>query len=445
MQVADSVEAAVHGGALQPGDTLPSVRRLASDLGMSPTTVAAAYRRLGDRGVVRAAARSRTVVAPTATGPQTLQGGAVRAGGVGGRVYGPGARGAATGLRDLARGNPDPALLPDLGAVLAAIDPRPRLYGEPPLREDLAAAARDRCATTGIDAAHLTLVGGAMDGVVRVLAAHLRPGDRVGVEDPGFPAVHDAVRASGLVPVPVDLDDEGLLPDALDDAVATGAAAVVATPRGQNPTGARTTARRADELRAVLAAHPQVLVVEDDHLGAVGDGCYRTTTAGRERWAFVHSAAKSLGPDLRLAVVAGDAVTVGRVHAASARGPGWVSGLLQQLVVHLWTDPAAVTAVATARCTYAERRAALQAALAARGVAARGASGFNVWVPVPAEVPVVAGLARAGWAVRAGEAYRLRTPSAIRITTAALETGAASAVADAVAAAVRVKDRTRSA
>lgn len=393
----------------------------------SPTTVAAAYRLLRERGATRAVARSRTVVSARPALP---------------------ARGldhpAPAGLVDLATGGPDPALLPDLREAVHAAGPS-RGYAEAPVLPPLVAAAADRCRAAGVDADALTLAHGAMDGVERVLVASVRPGDGVAVEDPGYPAVHDLARVLGLRALPVPVDDEGLDPDGLAGALRAGARAVVLSPRGQNPTGARVGAARAAALRAVLDEAPDVLVCEDDHLGAVGDGTYRTLTTGRARWAWVHSVAKALGPDLRLAVVAGDAGTVGRVEARMALGPGWVSGLLQEAVVRLWEDPALAGMLARARDRYAARRTALRAALTARGVASAGASGFNVWVPVAAEAPVVAALATRGWAVRAGQDYRIAAGPGIRICAAALDPASAGAVADAVAVAVRPQRRTRGA
>ena len=62
-EISDSVEAAVRSGALGPGDLLPPVRRLADRLGVSPTTIASAYRGLRLRGVVTAAGRRGTRIA----------------------------------------------------------------------------------------------------------------------------------------------------------------------------------------------------------------------------------------------------------------------------------------------------------------------------------------------------------------------------------------------
>jgi DNA-binding transcriptional MocR family regulator len=146
--------------------------------------------------------------------------------------------------------------------------------------------------------------------------------------------------------------------------------------------------------------------------------------------------AKSLGPDLRLAILAGDAGTVARVEGRQRIGTGWVSHLLQVTVEALWSRDGTETRLAAAAAAYAERRQSLVDALARRGVAAHGRSGMNVWVPVPDEAAAVAGLAEAGFAVRAGERYRLRSAPAVRVTTARLAMRDAERVADALAGSV---------
>jgi DNA-binding transcriptional MocR family regulator len=398
------IEQAVAGGALAPGQRLPSVRRLAADVGLSPVTVAAGLSELRRRGVVLTEPRRGTRIGagppiPSARRPLPVP----------------------PGARDLSRGNPDPALLPDLSRALRAAELPDRLYGEPPAIPALVALAREQLRADGVPSDAICVVSGALDAIERVLQVHLRPGDRVAVENPGYAALYDLLRAHGLLLEPVSVDDRGMRPGELRAALERGARAAIITPRGQNPMGAALDAERGGELRAVLDRHPQVLVVEDDHLGAVAGCDLHTTVAGRERWAATRSVAKALGPDLRLATLAGDAETVARVEGRQQCGPGWVSHILQALVLELLTDRAVGAQVARASARYGERRQRFVASLARRGIRAHGASGLNVWVPVGDEAGVTSALMQSGWVVAPGAAYRLPGSSpAIRVTTATL-------------------------
>src|SRR5258706_340774 len=238
------------------------------------------------------------------------------------------------------------------------------------------------------------LAGGEPLPPVRVLASHLSVSPATVasayrlLQDRGI-AVSDGRRGTrlrhvspALPPVPTDLPhgvrdlaaDEGLEPAALREALRGTAGALIVTPRAQNPTGAALSERRARQLRTLLRDKPDLFVIEDDHAGPVSGAAYRTISSDRERWAVVRSVSKSLGPDLRVALVAGDARTVARVEGRQNLGIRWVSHILQQLVASLWRDKSVQKRLVMAARVYSERRHALLEALHARGLAAHGAS-----------------------------------------------------------------------
>jgi DNA-binding transcriptional MocR family regulator len=418
VKIAASAESAVAAGRLGGGGRLPPVRDLAQHLGVSPATVAAAYRILQERGIAFAEGRRGTIIRPASPASPPVP------------VPLP------PNVRDLASGNPAADLLPNLAPFLRKLDGSPRLYRDELNDPELVALARKQFAGDGVPPDFVAVVSGALDGIERVLREQLRPGDRVLVEDPCFTGVADLLHALRLDPVPVAVDDEGLLPAALQRAPA--AAAIIVTPRAQNPTGAAFTERRGRQLRTILKHRPELLIIEDDHAGPVAGAPYVTLVdSARERWAVVRSVSKSLGPDLRVAIMAGDARTIARVEGRQTLGIRWVSHVLQRLAAALWRDKNVQRQLARSERTYTQRRAALIDALRAHDIDAHGASGLNVWIPLPEESAVIQSLFQRGWAVAAGERYRIKTPPAIRVTTASLDASDAIAFANDLAEVLR--------
>ena len=421
-EIAASVEAAITGGTLTPDQHLPTVRQLAEDLQVSPATVAEAYRRLRERGLLTGAGRGGTRV--RGDRPRSWRRSAPSVG---------------PGVCNLAGGNPDAALLPDLRPALAAAAEQlhgghARLYGQAESAPELLAHFADAFAADDISGEHVVIVGGALDGIARALAAHLRPGDRVAVEDPCYCGMLDVLDAGDLQPVPVAIDERGARPDELER-VLDEVQAVVLTPRLHSPTGAATDPARLNALRDILGAHRDLLVVEDDHGALIADAPLHALAqhTDRPRWAIVRSTSKPLGPDLRLGALAADALTHRRILHTQQAATGWVSHLLQQTTLALLHDSSLSDLLAHARDIYAQRRTALLRALAGHGITAYGASGLNVWLPVDDETTTAQTLLGRGWALRSGAAFRLHSAPGLRITTAELAPDRATLLAQHIA------------
>jgi len=422
--IADSVRGLRDRGILRPGSTLPPVRELAARLGVNRNTAVAAYRQLAQAGLVISRGRAGTVLAGHESVAQE-------------------GYAADTVLRDVGTGNPDPRLIPDPSPALMNIASRPVLYGEPVIDRSLDEWARKWIAADLDVDFRITVTSGAVDAVERLLAQALTRDDAVGLEDPCFLASIHTVRLGGYRAVAVPVDDQGMTVDGLRAALDAGIRAVICTPRAQNPTGASLTAERAAELRAVLADHPYVLIIEDDHFSMLSQRPYESLIGpGHRRFALVRSVSKFLGPDMCLAIAATDTETADRLAMRLSPGTTWVSHLLQRLALTQLTDETVTAEVAAAAVHYAERNTAFAARLRAHGIDVPASDGLSLWVELPRPARTVTErLMRRGWLARTGDEFALddrAEPSHhLRLTVHDLDDEDAATLVDDLVAAVR--------
>ncbi|MBD9382649.1 transcriptional regulator PtsJ [Achromobacter sp. ACM02] len=408
-EIFDCVRGLAQSGQLPPGQALPPVRDLAVELDINRNTVAAAYKRLVTAGIALTQGRLGTIIRDQ-SGPGEQEGAL-----------------SDSPLADLASGNPNPAWLPDLSAALAIRPYQPRLYGEPTVNAGLESYARAWFARDCPAPFEINLTHGAVDAIERLLSSHLVAGDKVAVENPCFLSSINMLRIAGLQALGVPVDAEGMQAAALEAALAKGAQAVILTPRAHNPTGCSLSEKRAKALARVLAKYPHAMVIVDDHYALLSGKEYHSVLpSGIQRWALVRSFSKTLGPDVRLAMVASDAATSRQLRLRLASGTSWVSHLLQDMVEVTLGRPEVAKQMAQARKDYAQRRKALEGALSEQGVPyAADGDGLNLWVPLDSDDQAVAlALAHRGWLVRHGDAFGVQEPvRGLRITVSAIEPG----------------------
>ncbi|GAA2526485.1 aminotransferase class I/II-fold pyridoxal phosphate-dependent enzyme [Rarobacter incanus] len=405
--IAAGIARLLKAGTISAGDRLPTVRDVSRALGVSPATVSGAWRALADVGLVIARGRAGTYMLPGRTSwlppryksmNEAMEPAAI----------------------DLSTGTPDPTLLPSIQRTLtraartiAGADTDS--YVAPPVLPQLEAVIRE---SWPFRPQRLTVVDGALDAIGRVLDQVTTFGDRIGVEDPGFPPIFDLLEQSGRDRFRIPLDAHGITVAGLSAALRHGVRAVVVQPRAHNPTGVSITATRARELAAVLRAHPDVVVIEDDHSGEVSVA--RDISIGNflpDQVVRIRSYSKSHGPDLRIAAVGGPAIIIDPLVARRMLGPGWTSRLLQRLLFDLLTDADAIAAVSEARRVYYGRSHLLAAALTDLGVAVTPGDGLNLWVPVHDEDAALTRLAGAGVRVAPGSVFTIAPASAhIRVS-----------------------------
>jgi DNA-binding transcriptional MocR family regulator len=397
VEIADAIERQIRQGDLLQNASLPSVRNLAMQLKVSPNTVAAAYGRLRDSGMVVTDGRRGTRISAPAS--EVAEHGFVLP----------------EGLCDMASGNLDAALLPtpDSDWLLHHVKQNGfDQFGDDP---QLSRLARDWLDSQQLPSKQVGVYCGALDAVERALRARCRPGATVLIEDPCWPPLRDLLTGLQLKPVIPAMDDHGALPPPPE--VLRGAAAVVLTPRAQNPTGCSFDTQRWRQWSQAMQGATQTLLVIDDHWGPLSQASAIDLQPLPQHWLYVLSTSKFIGPDLRVSIAGASASLHAEMQRQQRVGPRWVSLLLQRLTAHLWNAMLQADRLTAVGANYRSRRLSLLEALELNGVRLSSAGeGLHVWLPVTDETSTVQALAAAGWAVQAGQPFRLQSGPAVRVS-----------------------------
>ncbi len=349
---------AISDGRLTGGDRLPPSRALATELGVARSTVAAVYARLVAEGFLDGRAGNGTFVtvgsepstaAPGITGSRVVRTDTSVPATATPRTASPvssvssiSARAdAPTVLVDLSTGRPDPRLFPVVDwrrCVTTAASTAPPGYGDaaglPELRRTIASwVSRSR----GVIAtpAQVLVTSGAQQGFDLVASTFLARGAVVAIEDPGYPQARRAFERHGARVVPVPVDHDGMVVDAIP----CDADAVYVTPSHQSPTGVTMSGTRRRALLA-RAAELDLLVIEDDYdtefryVDRPLEPLQRLDRSGRVL--YVGTFSKTLSPSVRLGFLVADSVRIDRLCATrsvvDAQPPHVTQAALAELI-----------------------------------------------------------------------------------------------------------------
>ncbi len=292
--LADAIGFAINEGDLVPGAKLPPQRDLAFRLGVTVGTVTRAYGVAEQRGLVRGEVGRGTFVRGETTTMEPFHNPVVDGNGafiklnVNSQPDTTAQQMLPDNLRRLANGN-----LP-IGDLLAYT---PRIG----LADHRRAAAAWASRTGGDFAAETTLItGGAHQALVVAMAALARPGDTILTESLIYSGMIHAGTRFGLKLHGVGIDDEGLMPDALEAACrVTDAKLLFVNPTAHNPTTATMSEDRRCTI-AKIARQNDLIVVEDDVYGQLlEDRPPPLAVLAPERTLFITNASKMVAPNLR--------------------------------------------------------------------------------------------------------------------------------------------------
>ncbi len=293
--------------------------------------------------------------------------------------------------------------------------------GEPELREQAALRLSRHLPTT---ANQVQVTSGSQEGLYLAATTLVDPGDVVLVERPTYLTAVQAFTLVGARLVGVESDDDGMLPDELEDAIeAYGPKLVYLIPTFQNPTGRTMSAERRAAIADVLV-RTGVPLLEDDPYGELRfEGEALPPIAAQPgmaaRTVLLNSASKVMAPGVRVGWLRAEGQILRSLEIAK-QGVGLQTAVTDQLAVAHYLATYDLDAhIAHVAGIYRVRRDAMLASLDARmpegATATRPEGGMFVWVRVGGDQDSALVLPKAvdlgvafvpGWPFYAGEPDR---------------------------------------
>jgi DNA-binding transcriptional MocR family regulator len=424
-RLVEALTADIASGRLRRGQQLPTHRALAKALGIDLTTVTRAYAEARRRGLTEARVGQGTFVAESMSQPRHAA--------------------APPPEFDLSMNLPPQPMAADLEGRLtrgiAAIQREIGFSAHLNYREPGGTRAeRDIAAEwlrSRIPGAHgdrLLICPGTQNALFNLLIALTSPGDVILTETLTYPGMKAAAAYARVRLVGVPMDEDGVLPEALDRACRQHAPrAVYLMPTIHNPTTATMPRSRREEIAEILRAN-DVLLFEDDAYGMLDPTAVPLASLIPERTHFAASLSKCIAPGLRVSFLLTPDRDSAGILAAALRASVQMPAFLMAALAIRWLKDGSADAIIDAIRDEAAARQKLAADVLARHAISRHPNGHHIWVPLPGtwtRTEFTSHVQRQGLAIVCAETFSVEDaqPHAIRVSL-----GAASSRADLVTA-----------
>ncbi|WP_275543270.1 MocR-like pyridoxine biosynthesis transcription factor PdxR [Streptomyces sioyaensis] len=339
VQIRNSLRELVEDGTLRPGARIPSSRQLALDIRVSRSVVVEAYEQLSAEGYLESRHGSGTAVSAHAHAPDLTS-----------TLVPPDREPTPEAMWDLRTGTSNVVDFPRhewircVTAVVADASHQELGYSPPagvPLTRRVLTSYLGRVRGVRSRPEDLMITSGFAQGLALICKVLLDRGHTtLAVEDPGHPGEREFITSSGLRPIGIPVDDDGLRVDLLEE---SGVRAVLLTPANQFPTGARLSQARRERLIA-WAREVDGYILEDDFNSAFlhrSDRLPALQSLAPDRVVYAGSASKTLAPALRLGWLTAPSELMASIEHVRA---GWDIGCsgLEQLALARFIDSGAL-------------------------------------------------------------------------------------------------------
>ncbi|GHC70123.1 PLP-dependent aminotransferase family protein [Limoniibacter endophyticus] len=415
--IALETSALIRAGVLPVGMRLPPLRDLAFEMGISPATLSEAWSELRKQKVITGKGRQGTRVSENRfiSKPERFaDNGNYRA-----------------DVIDLRMAVPDVRLLPELDGAFAFATQLKDLntYERSRITDELRGAVSKRWP---YEAKALLATNGGYNAFYTVIRAVVPHNSVVAIENPTAMRLLDILEDYGVRIIPVSCDEQGPRPDSLRQAMTHKPAAFIFQPRLHAVTGLTMTSDRLAQIGDVLEGS-NTLIIEDDGVADLSAAPPQSLGSRfPEQTIHIVSYSKTLGPDLRLAVLSSTDEIIEQIQSYRSFSSGWTSRLLQGATAWLLNHPETQANIIRARSIYQARRDGLADALRKRGIVLRPGNGLCHWIPVASEQFAIVTLAARNIAVNPGSKYSLEPVNHIRVSTSTLDPSLHEDVAEAI-------------
>ncbi|TPG79817.1 PLP-dependent aminotransferase family protein [Pseudomonas arsenicoxydans] len=378
-RLADAVEQAITEGVIEPGSKLPPHRLLADSLGVTIGTISRAYGELERVGLVVARVGDGTYVRQR--GMERPRDGGFRNVSEEPQVF-----------FDMSRNQPIPgqeAFFLSQSLQALALDPQALQHlsgytadaGLP--RHRAAGAHWLRHQAFVPNAEQIVCVNGGQHGLLCALMALLKAGDTVVTEHLTYPGLISVARMLGIKLIGVAMDDEGLMPDALEDVCRNHrVSALYCTPTIQNPTASVMSVPRREATAEVCRQHNLLIFEDEAHAVLAEQRPLPLSHFAPERSVLIGSLSKAVSAGLRVGYLHAPQPLIGRLSAA-VRGTCWMASPLTLEVATQWIENGIAEQLLGQQIIEISRRKSLVAGLLDGVVYKTHSHSPHFWIEVP--------------------------------------------------------------
>lgn len=376
-RVALGIEQAIREGKLDPGSQLPPQRELAYALGVTLGTVSRGYGEAEKQGLVQGETGRGTFVCKSEDAFSLH---------------------ALHNMDDRERSSaihfdlnfPPAEGWPDLGKQLATLANRQGLEEFLAYRPTRGLLSHRRSAAHWISrfgfapaAEQLSITTGAQHALQTVLVSQMKAGDSLAVEQFTYPGILNLAKLLGIRLVPVAMDGQGMVPEALDTAASQhNLAGVYMMPTMQNPTCVTMPSDRRRQIAAIIRRHNIFLLEDDVYAPLESTAQTPISSSVPENSFYVINVSKSLAPGLRIGFLASPPGTGKSIETAMAASI-WMHPPLMAEIAANWLDDGTVQRMTAIKRREAEARTAIIASILPPSSLSTRPGSIHLWLRLP--------------------------------------------------------------